>query len=163
MRVILARRCETARASGEFPTVHAYQVSDDPASVDVWRSVCGVELKPAEAEEVPRFTGAPCSICLLSAIDEDAARSTTSTSSREQRFHLGTYPAMQPVAPSGPWAVALWGEREVHLVEPNAPRSQLDGRDVVHVLCGHLGWGPLASPPLGWPVCAECADAVGGR
>ncbi len=163
MRVILARRRGAARAAGEFAAVHAYRVPDDPSSVEVWQAVCGVELKPGEAEEVPRFTGAPCSICLLAALGEDPAGSPSTSTTEEQRSRVGTYPAMQPIAPSGCWAVALWGDREAHLVGPNAPRAQLDGRDIVHSLCGHLGWGPLASPPPGWPVCGECSDAAGNQ
>lgn len=158
MPVILARR--RTGGDGQPPPVHAYRVPHDPASVDVWRSVCGVELKPAEAEVLPRFVGAPCSVCLLAAFGQDAANTPTT---REQRSRLGTRPAIQPVSPSGRWAVAVGGEREAHLVGSNAPRSQLDGREVVHVLCGHLGWGPLESPPPGWPVCAECSDAAGGQ
>lgn len=138
--------------------MHAYRVPDNPASVSVWRAVCGVDLKATEAEMLPQFTGAPCSICLLSALAEDGA---TAPMTREQRSRLGTRPAMQPVSSSGRWAVAVGGEREAHLVGPNAPRSQLDGRDVVHVLCGHLGWGPLDSPPSGWPICGECSHVAG--
>lgn len=160
MRVILARRHESARAPEEFAEVHAYRVPDDPASVPVWRSVCGVELTAAEAEVVPQYTGAPCSICLLSALGEEATNAPTT---REQRSRIGTRPAMQPVSPRGSYAVALAGERETHLVGPHAPRSTLDGRAVVHTLCRHLGWGPHTSPQPGWPICPECSDAVGER
>lgn len=160
MRVILARRRESARAPGKFAEVHAYRVPDDPTSVPAWQSVCGVELKSDEAELVPQYTGAPCSICLLAALSEDGTNASTS---RDQRARIGTRPAMQPVSPRGSYAVALAGERETHLVGPHAPRSTLDGRDVVHTLCGHLGWGPHVSPQPGWPICPECSDAAGER
>ena len=87
MRVILARRREAARAPGEFPTVHAYRVPDDPASVPVWRSVCGVNLTATEAEVMPQYTGAPCSVCLMATIGDQAARTCllyTSPSPRDR-------------------------------------------------------------------------------
>lgn len=156
MRVILARR----RAGDAEPpsSVHAYRVPDDPASAPVWQAVCGAELKAADAEIVPQYTGAPCSICLLSALGEDAMKAPTT---RDQRSRIGTRPAMHPISARGSYAVALAGERETHLVGPDAPRSMLDGCDVVHTLCGHLGWGPHLSPQPGWPICAECSDATG--
>ncbi len=76
-----------------------------------------------------------------------------------ERSRFGTYPVMQPVSPNGRYAVALWGQRESHLVAPGAPRSQLDGRDVVLAICGHLAWGPLRTAPPSWPVCTECREA----
>ena len=156
MRVLLARR---RGADDPTPsTVHAYRVPADPTSVPVWRSVCGVELKPDEADVVPRYTGAPCSICLLSALHEEAANAPTT---RDQRERISTQPVMQPISPRGTYAVALAGERQTHLVGPRAPRSTLDGRDVVHTLCGHLGWGPHIAPQPGWPICPECSDAAG--
>ena len=63
--------------------------------------------------------------------------------------------------PSRASFVALAGERQTHLVGPRAPRSTLDGRGVVHTLCGHLGWGPHVSPQPGWSICEECSDAAG--
>lgn len=152
MRVILARRL-AATARGAQPAVHAYRVPDDPASMPVWQAVCGNELAPHNAEQVPRFTGAPCSACLLATIANQP--------SPERAWHVGTYPALQPASPTGRWAMALWGERETHLVAPDAPRAQLDGRDVVHTLCGHLGWGPLDTAPADWPLCPECKHAQG--
>lgn len=155
MRVILARR----RADDQPPSfVHAYRVPDDPTLEPVWQAACGAELKADEAEIVPQYTGAPCSICLISALSADTANASTTG---EQRERIGTQPAMQPVSPRGIYAVALAGERHTHLVGPRAPRSTLDGRDVVHTLCGHLGWGPHLSPQPGWPICTECADATG--
>lgn len=152
MRVILARaRTHTAR--GGPPTVHAYRVPDGPTSVRVWKAVCGNELAPHEAEEVPRFTGAPCSICLLATIGDQP--------SHERARDVGTYPALQPVSPTGRWAVALWGERAVHIVAADAPRAQLDGHDVVQARCGHLGWGPLDAAPPNWPLCPECHHVRG--
>lgn len=121
-------------------------------------SVCGTELAADEAEIVAQYTGTPCSICLLSALHEDTTNATTT---RDQRERIGTQPATQPVSPRGTYAVALAGERQTHLVGPRAPRSTLDGRDVVHTLCGHLGWGPHIAPQPGWPICAECSDAAG--
>lgn len=153
MRVILARHRATP-GCGAPPAVHAYRVpDDDPVSVSMWKAVCGDELAPHEAEEVPRFTGAPCSVCLLATIGDQP--------SHERARDVGTYPALQPVSPTGRWAVALWGEQAVHLVAAEAPRAQLDGRDVVHALCGHLGWGPLDKPPADYPICRECDHAQG--
>lgn len=153
MRVILARRRHAATARGAPPPVHAYRVPEEPTSVPRWRAICGDELAPHEAEQVPRFTGAPCSICLLATINDqdprDRARGTS------------TYPALQPISPTGGWAVALWGERTSHLVGRGAPRAQLDGHDVVHALCGHLGWGPLDAPPADCPLCPECRQIRG--
>lgn len=157
MRVILARR----RVAGDEapPAVHAFRVPNDPASAPVWQAVCGVELKAVEAEVVPKHTGAPCSVCLLAALAEDGA---TAPTTRDQRTRIGTRPVMQPVSPRGSYAVALAGERQTHLVSSHAPRSALDGQNVVQALCGHLGWGPMATPPQGWPVCSECSDAADG-
>lgn len=152
MRVILARRL-TATAGGAPPAVHAYRVPDDPASVPKWKAVCGDELAPHDAEQVPHFTGAPCSVCLLATIGDQTPR--------EHARHIGTYPALQPVSPNGRWAIALWGERAAHLVTPDAPRAQLDGRDVVQALCGHLGWGPFHAAPPGWALCPECQHIRG--
>lgn len=153
MRVILARR----RAGDQLPhSVHAFRVPDRPASVPVWHAVCGVQLAPTEAEVVPQYTGAPCSVCLLATIGDQAARTT-----QQQRTRIGTRPAMQPVS-RGDYATALHGEHLTHLVGPHAARSTLDGEPVVQGLCGHLGWGPLLSPPAGRPVCTECSDAAEG-
>lgn len=154
MRVILARR----RVAGDQapPSVHAFRVPDAPMSVPVWQAVCGVQLTPVEAEVVPQYTGAPCSVCLMATLGDQAARTT-----QQQRTRIGTRPAMQPVSPRGRYAIALAGEHHAHLVGQHAPRSTLDGQDVVQALCGHLGWGPLLAPPAGWPVCAECSDAAG--
>lgn len=152
MGVILARR-HAATVRGSPHPVHAYRVPDDPTSVPVWRAVCGDELAPHDAEQVPQFTGAPCSVCLLVTIGDQP--------SHEDIRRVGTYPALQPVSPTGRWAVALLGERATHLVAPNAPRAQLDGHDVVHVLCGHLGWGPFDAAPRGWPLCPECQHVQG--
>lgn len=154
MRVILARH-RGARPGGRPPAVHAYRVPDDPFSVPVWRAACGHELEPAEAEEVPQFTGAPCSTCLMFAIADDHRGHRVEAG---ERSAFGTYPALQPVTPGGRHAVALWGERQSHLVAPDARRSRLDGRDVVMAMCGHLAWGPLASAPPGWPLCEECGE-----
>ncbi len=155
MRVLLARR---RTGDAQTSPVHAYRVPDDPSSIPVWQAVCGAELKAVEAEVVPQYTGSPCSICLLSALSEDAMNAPTTW---EQRARIGTQPAMQPVSPRGSYAVALAGERQTHLVGPQAPQSTLDGRDVVHTLCGHLGWGPHIAPQPGWPICVECSDAAG--
>ena len=151
MGTILARHRSAAAGHGNPPPVHAYRVPDDPTSVPVWRAVCGDELKPDEAEEVPRFTGAPCSVCMMFAIGHDGPDLDA-----DARARVRTYPVLRPVSPTGRYAVALWGERESHFVAADAARGRLDGRDVVHALCGHLGWGPLDSPPSGWPVCREC-------
>ena len=105
MRVILAR-ARTNTAGGAPPAVHAYRVPHDAASVPVWKAVCGDELAPHEAEEVPRFTGAPCSICLLATIGEQTPH--------ERARDVGTYPVLQPVSPAGRWAVALWGRERHH-------------------------------------------------
>lgn len=118
MRVILARH-HAATTRGAPPAVHAYRVPDDPASVTVWKAVCGDELAPQDAEQVPRFTGAPCSECLLAALGYE--------SSDERARTVGTYPTLHPVSAGGRWAVALWGERTCHLVAPDAPRAQLEG------------------------------------
>lgn len=156
MRVILARHRNAATTDVAPPSVHAYRVPDDHVSVPVWRAVCGHELKPEEAEQVPQFTGAPCSLCLMFAIVDDQYTHQIETS---ERARFPTYPVGQAVSPNGRYAVALWGQRESHLVATGAPRSQLDGRDVVMALCGHLAWGPLRTAPPGWPVCAECREA----
>ncbi len=149
MLLILARR-HTATAREAPPAVHAYGVpdDDDPASMPVWRAVCGDELDPQDAERVPLFTGAPCSVCLLTTIGIHGPH--------ECAGNVGTYPALQPVSLTGRWAVALWGERATHLVAPDAPRAQLNGREVVRARCGHLGWGPFEVAPNGYPLCAEC-------
>lgn len=149
MHVILARRL-SATAGEAPPAVHAYGVPDAPPPMPVWRAVCGDELDPQDAEQVPPFTGAPCSVCLLATIGIH--------SPNETGRNVGTYPALQPVCPTGRWAVALWGERTSHLVAPDAPRAQLEGRDVVHALCGHLGWGPFDTVPNDYPLCPECAQ-----
>lgn len=156
MRVLLARR----RGGDDLTpsAVHAYRVPDELTSVPVWQAVCGAELKADEVEVVAQYTGAPCSICLLAALHEDTANAATS---RDQRERISTQPAMQPISPRGTYAVALAGERQTHLVGPRAPRSTLDGRGVVHTLCGHLGWGPHIAPQPGWPICPECSDAAG--
>ena len=157
MRVLLARR--RAGDDAAPSAVHAYRVPDDePTSLPVWQAACGTKLQADEAEIVARYTGAPCSICLLAALAEDEAATPTS---RDQCERIGAQPAMQPVSPRGIYAVALAGERKTHLVGPRAPRSTLDGRDVVHTLCGHLGWGPHRCPQPGWPICAERSDAAG--
>ncbi len=154
MRVILARH----RVVGDPapPSVHAFRVPDNPMSAPMWHSVCGVQLTPIEAEVVPQYTGAPCSVCLMATIGDQAARTT-----QQQRTRVGTRPVMQPVSPRGRYAAALAGEREMHLVGPHAPRSTLDGQDVVQGLCGHLGWGPLTALPAGSSICAECSNAAG--
>jgi len=157
MRVILARH-RAATGHGVPPAVHAYRVPDDPASAPIWQAVCGTEVKAIEAEIVPQYTGLPCSICLLAALSEEAPNTPTTSN---QRARIGTQPAMQPVSPRGSYVVALAGERKTHLVGPRAPRATLDGRDVVHTLCGHLGWGPHVSPQPGWSICEECSDAAG--
>lgn len=153
MRVILARRRVVGGQAP--PSVHAFRVPDNPLSVPVWQAVCGVQLTPVEAEVVPQYTGAPCSVCLMATLGDQAARTT-----QQQRTRIGTRPAMQPVS-RGHYATALHGEHLTHLVGPHAARSTLDGEPVVQGLCGHLGWGPLLSPPSGRPVCAECAEAAG--
>lgn len=151
MPVLLARR---RIASAEPAPVHAFRVPGDPASVPVWRSVCGIDLPAAEAEVLGQYTGAPCSVCLMATISEQAAHTT-----QQQRTRVGTRPAMQPVSPTGHYAAALAGERTTHLVRPHAPRSTLDGEQVVQGLCGFLGWGPLVSPPAGFSICTECSHA----
>ena len=156
MRVLLARRRNGDGATSS--AVHAYRVPDDAASMPVWQAVCGTKLEADQAEIVPQYTGVPCSICLISALSDDAA--TVSTTGH-QRERIGTQPAMQPVSPRGIYAVALAGQRHTHLVGPRAPRSTLDGRDVVHTMCGHLGWGPHLCPQPDWPICTECSDAAG--
>ncbi len=155
MRVILARQ----RVAGNQvpPAVHAFRVPDDPTSVPTWHAVCGVQLTPIGAEVVPQYTGAPCSVCLMATLGDQAARTT-----RQQRTRIGTRPVMQPVSPQGRYATALAGERQAHLVGPHAPRSTLDDEQVVQGLCGSLGWGPLVSPPADWPICTECSDAAAG-
>ena len=153
MRVILARRRHPAAADGAPPAVHAYRVPDDPTSAPTWQAVCGDELAADEAEQVPQFTGAPCPVCLLTALADQP--------STERARSVGTYPTLQPVSPTGRWAVALWGERHTHLVAPDAPRAKLDGHDVVHAACGHLAWGPLDTPPTDWPLCPECQHIRG--
>ncbi len=156
MRVILAR----LRVAGDQapPAVHAFRTPDNPTSVPVWRAVCGVQLTPVEAEVVPQYTGAPCSVCLMATIGDQAARTT-----QQQRTRIGTRPAMQPVSPRGRYAAALAGERTTHLVGPHASQSTLDGHEVVQGLCGFLGWGPLVSPPSDYSICPECSDAARGR
>ena len=156
MPVILARR-RTTRIGANPPAVHAYQQPDDDGVPPVWRAVCGAELAAAEAERVPRFTGAPCTACLMFAFGQQAASSAVEVEP-PPRNQWGTYPAYAPISPGGSYALALWGERAVHMVTDRSVRGQLDGRDVVQALCGHLGWGPLQpeSVPRGWPICAEC-------
>lgn len=118
----------------------------------VVRTACGVTADPDELVPVREFTGAPCSGCVMvmmgcSAVVDEPVETTA--------------PTGDPVHPEGRYAVAFRGVREAHLVEPGAVRGQLDGRAVVQTLCCHLGWGPLASAPHGWPLCAECARLAG--
>lgn len=154
MPVILARR---RIAGAEPPAVHAFRVPHNPAQLPVWRSVCGVELAAAEAEVVGQYVGAPCSVCLMATFGDQASRTT-----QAQRTRIGTRPVMQPVSPSGGYAVAMAGERMVHLVASGVPRSKLDGQSVVQALCGHLGWGPYITAPTGYDVCAECRGVQHG-
>lgn len=150
MPVILARRAHAGISDG---AVHAYSLPDHNPEPTVWTAVCGVTVASVEVERVAQFTGAPCSACLIAALGQQAH---VTTFSGNLAPGLGTYPVYTPVSPTGTYAVALWGERLVHWVADRAVRGQFDGRDVVQSVCGHLGWGPLDSPPRGWPTCSEC-------
>ena len=150
MPVILARH---AYAGTEGGAVHAYRLPDREPEPAVWTAACGATVASVEVERVEQFTGAPCPTCLIAAFGQ---RSVVTAFSGNLAPGLGTYPVYTPVSPTGSYAVALYGERLVHWVADRSVCGQLDGRDVVQSVCGHLGWGPLDTPPRGWPTCGEC-------
>lgn len=152
MTLVLARRAD---AVAPDDVVHAFELPVHRPPPVLWRAACGAELAAAEAEQVRRFTGAPCPRCLVVAFGTHQAN-PDSLNAAPPRPHLGTHPEIMPISPTGTWALALWGERTVHRVTDRRVRGQLEGRDVVQAVCGRLGWGPVLAPPEDWPVCEEC-------
>ncbi|QIZ36982.1 hypothetical protein [Saccharopolyspora sp. ASAGF58] len=153
--VVLARlRLEYASPGGP-PEVHAYLVPAEKLGEPVVLTApCGHVLEPGKGEQVAVFVGVPCVPCMLYTLGNDAA---------DERPALATEPErpVGDIADSRRYAVGLRGDHMRHLVADNAIRSTLDGRDVVHTACGHLGRGPLESAPEHWPICPECCEAAG--
>jgi hypothetical protein len=148
--VVLARLREEFASPGCPREVHAYSVPGG-GEVAVLTAPCGNRLKPGRGERVEMFDGVPCSPCLLLSLDAGGSASMIEESP------AGT----GKTVPSGRFAVGLRGDQVQHIVDDVAVRGSLDGRSVVLTLCGNLGWGPLATAPGHWPVCAECAGIAG--
>ena len=148
--VVLARLREEFASPGRPREVHAYWVPDG-GEAGVLTAPCGHRLEPGRGERVEMFDGVPCSPCLLLSLDAGGS------ASRIEVSPAGT----GEIVPSGRCAVGLRGDQVQHFVGGGAVRGSLDGRSVVLTLCGHLGWGPLATAPEHWAVCAECSGVAG--
>lgn len=148
--VVLARLREEFASAGRPREVHAYSVPDG-GEAGVLTAPCGHRLEPGRGERVEVFDGVPCSPCLLLSLDAGGSAS----GGPESPAGAGE------TVPSGRRAVGLRGDQVQHFVGDGAVRGSLDGRSVVLTVCGHLGWGPLATAPEHWPVCTECSDVAG--
>lgn len=148
--VVVARLRQEFASPGHPREVHAYSV---PAGGDVGTLIapCGNRLEPGRGERVEMFDGVPCSPCLLLSTDAGGSPSRGAECAADAG----------ETVPSGRCAVGLRGDQVQHFVGDGAVRGSLDGRSVVLTLCGHLGWGPLATAPEHWPVCAECSGVAG--
>lgn len=151
MRVLRAQRSR----AGEPAAVHVFPVQDPHRSPEVLVSSYGEKLNRDDAEEVPERVGAACSTCLLHGFAVLALRSSPAPLGSND---IENYPAS--TSSTGSYAVALAGERVVHLVLDGAARGKRNGRDVVQAVCCHLGWGRVVSAPPDWPVCDECRRII---
>ncbi|CAM00201.1 hypothetical protein A8924_1263 [Saccharopolyspora erythraea NRRL 2338] len=168
MTVILARnRHATGIAQAE---VHAYLLDFDGDPPTTLHAICGHELVAADAEQVDRFTGMPCMMCVLAAFGRvncaaEPPPDQTDPLASKPRAPLSTVGAggLSAAKPGRfVYGVALRGDRASHLVAPEAVSGRLDNRSVVQTLCCHLAWGPSMKPVDGWPICGECTKIAQG-
>lgn len=154
--VLLARLRPEYASPSRPPQVHAYPLPVGGRAVRLV-APCGNVLEPDRAERVASFRGMPCVPCLLSLPGWDER----GTEPVNESWSSGEAELPYVVGDFGDHAVDLRGDRVRHLVAADAVRGELDGRDVVHTMCGHLGWGPCRTVPRDWPLCAECAQVAG--
>jgi hypothetical protein len=160
--VILARLRPEFAPPGHPPEVHAYPVAADTLGESaVLTAPCGHILKPGKGERAAMFVGTPCIPCLLFTMGHDNGVADAAWASPELPAPVEPEPRLDAATDSGRYAVGLRGDQVRHLVADDAIRSMLDDRDVVHTVCGHLGWGPLETAPDRWPICPDCAKVSG--
>jgi hypothetical protein len=160
VELILARRSGAGLDGG---AVHVCTGVDEARSA--WTAVCGIHLVASEAECVDRFTGAPCTACLLSALEGSGsvpagAKLPIGHPTTAERANALGGVAVTSVRSS--YAVGL-RDGAVHRVGPEAARGQLEGHAVIQALCGHLGWEITCpgSLPGGGSLCEECRELQG--
>jgi hypothetical protein len=172
MATVMLARNRNAPSLDQYE-VHAYPLNfdDDPPTILI--APCGHRLAVTDAEQVDRFTGVMCMACLLLAFGRADRAADVAQPPPELPDELAA--KLRPAADAGrelsvaesavaySYGVALRGEHASHLVEPDAIRGELDGRDVVQTLCRHLAWGPMAEPVEGWQLCDECDQIAYGK
>lgn len=153
--MLLARLRPDFAPPSRPPEVHAYPLPADDNAVTLI-APCGNVLEPARSERVTAFRGAPCVPCVLSL----PGLGERGISPSDPELPTGDPEPPDLLDDFGSCAVDLRGDRIRHLVPADAVRGRLEGGDVVHTTCGHLGRGPVGTAPRDWPICAECTRAA---